>query len=79
MRGDEIGAQLISVHNIAYQLSYGKMLIILTGRLMRSMRESILSGSFKEFVGKFMLLQFPNRDYPKWVVDALLAVEINLP
>eukprot|EP01126_Amoeba_proteus_P033684 TRINITY_DN3317_c0_g1_i2.p1 TRINITY_DN3317_c0_g1~~TRINITY_DN3317_c0_g1_i2.p1 ORF type:complete len:425 (-),score=74.33 TRINITY_DN3317_c0_g1_i2:232-1506(-) len=65
--GDELGAQLISVHNIAYQLG-----------LMNGLHQSIISGNLEEFICSFMEQQFPKKDYPNWVVDALNAVEIKL-
>ena len=46
--------------------------------LMANLRESIAQGRFEEFVQKFMLTMFPNKDYPKWTVDAFNAVNINL-
>ena len=45
---------------------------------MANLRESIAQGRFEEFVQKFMLTMFPNKDYPKWTVDAFNAVNINL-
>ena len=64
---ETIGAQLLTIHNIAYQM-----------RLMGDIRQSILDGSFPQFVQKFMLSQFPQRNYPGWAVDALLDASIEL-
>ena len=46
--------------------------------LMRSIRESIKVDKFPDFVRSFMLLQFPDRQYPEWAVDALSSVNITL-
>jgi queuine tRNA-ribosyltransferase len=43
---DQIGGQLLTYHNIAYQM-----------RLMRDMRNAIIDGSFPLFVRNFMKLQ----------------------
>lgn len=59
--------QLLSYHNIAYQM-----------RLMKDIRNTILDGSYPEFVRNFMLQQFPSREYPTWVVDSLNSVGIKL-
>jgi len=45
---------------------------------MRQARESIISGTFPEFVRKFFLGLYPKQDYPNWVVDALNSVGIHL-
>lgn len=47
-------------------------------RLMRNIRESIINKSFPEFVKKFMLKNYPDKNYPQWIIDALNAVKINL-
>jgi len=64
---DQLCGQLLTVHNLSYQL-----------RLMTRARENIINGTFVEFVKEFMLKQFPERNYPQWVVDALLSVNIEL-
>ena len=66
--GKETGAQLITIHNIAYQL-----------RLMIDVRNSIIDGTFPDFVINFMKLQFPEGNYPAWVREALLDAGITLP
>lgn len=63
----QIGSHLITIHNIAYQM-----------KLMRQVRESISEDRFPEFVQDFMFKQFPTREYPKWVVEALESVNITL-
>lgn len=50
----------MTYHNIAYMM-----------KLMKDMREAIKGGYFPKWVQDFMLKQFPKKDYPKWVVDAL--------
>jgi len=67
-RGESLCGVLLSCHNIAYLL-----------RLMSQARQSIINSQFKEFVISFMLLQFPKRDYPKWVLESLSSVDIILP
>jgi len=62
-----IGSQLLTYHNITYQM-----------RLMKRMRDAIGNGTFDTFVKEFMLAHFPNRDYPSWTVNALQAVGISL-
>ena len=47
-------------------------------RLMNDIRNSILDATFPTFVKDFMLLQYPKKDYPTWVVDALKDAGINL-
>lgn len=64
---ETVACHLLTVHNLAYQMS-----------LMRSIRESIVDGRFDEFVQEFMDLMFPQRNYPKWVCDALSAVNVEL-
>ena len=64
---ESAACHMITVHNVAFQL-----------RLMRNIRESIISGKFPEFVQKFMWDNFPDRNYPKWVLDALAAVNVRL-
>ncbi|XP_046676004.1 queuine tRNA-ribosyltransferase catalytic subunit-like [Homalodisca vitripennis] len=62
-----VSCHLLTVHNIAYQM-----------RLMRGMRESIKAGKFPEFVQDFMDKMYSDGQYPKWVIDALSAVNIHL-
>jgi len=46
--------------------------------LMKSIRNAITDGSFPQFVQNFMLQQFPQKDYPKWVRDALEVAGVSL-
>jgi tRNA-guanine transglycosylase len=64
---DQVGCQLLTYHNIAYQM-----------RLMGQIRAAIVDGTLPQFVQKFMLDQYPAKDYPQWAVDALRAVQIEL-
>lgn len=42
------------------------------------MRRAICSGTFNDFVQHFVLQQYPSKDYPQWLVDALAHVQISL-
>jgi len=64
---ETLASQLLTYHNIAYQM-----------RLMKSIRESILSDSFPQFVEHFMKSHFPDRNYPKWTRDAFGSAGIIL-
>jgi tRNA-guanine transglycosylase len=64
---EQLGAQLISYHNIAYMM-----------RLGREMREAIAAHRFAAFVQQFFVTQFPNKDYPLWTIEALDSVGIKL-
>ncbi|XP_044266918.1 queuine tRNA-ribosyltransferase catalytic subunit [Tribolium madens] len=58
---------LITEHNLVFQMT-----------LMKDIRESIKKDKFPEFVRKFMLDLYPNKEYPTWVRDSLSAVNISL-
>lgn len=64
---ETVACNLISIHNIAYQL-----------RLMRTVRENIVAGTFVPFVRDFMDAMYPDKNYPTWAVDALKAVNLDL-
>ena len=64
---EPVASSLISIHNVAYQL-----------HLMNSIRDAIRQNVFPSFIRDFMKLQFPNHDYPKWVVDSLNSVGVDL-
>eukprot|EP00762_Andalucia_godoyi_P002290 ANDGO_07637.mRNA.1 putative queuine tRNA-ribosyltransferase len=57
---DDVGCQLVSIHNIAYLMT-----------LMKNMRTALIEGSFQTFINTFFKKYYPNRDYPRWCVDAL--------
>ncbi|XP_066253782.1 queuine tRNA-ribosyltransferase catalytic subunit isoform X2 [Euwallacea similis] len=62
-----VACHLVTEHNLTFQL-----------RLMQTMREHILNGTFAEFVQNFMLGMHPDKNYPTWVKDSLAAVNITL-
>lgn len=67
---ETVGCHLLTIHNVAFQL-----------RLMRAARQSIIEGAFPQFVRAFLASWFATphaADYPKWVVEALRAVGIEL-
>jgi len=64
---EPVGSQLLTQHNIAFQM-----------RLMKLIRTSIENDSFPDFVRKFMLGQYPEKNYPEWAVHALQSTGIEL-
>ncbi|KAL1496962.1 hypothetical protein ABEB36_008005 [Hypothenemus hampei] len=62
-----VACHLLTEHNVAFQL-----------RLMRTIRENILNGTFVEFVQNFMSKIYPDKNYPSWIRDSLDAVHITL-
>ena len=62
---EPIGSQLITYHNIAYQM-----------QIMHDAREAIKKQCFPQYVQKFMEQQFPDKNYPKWVVESLQSVNV---
>lgn len=62
-----VACNLLTVHNVAFQL-----------RLMKNIRDSIKEDRFPQFVQKYMLNLYPDKNYPKWILDATKAVNINL-
>lgn len=64
---ETVACHLLSIHNISYQM-----------RLMKNIRESIKEGRFEEYVQDFMSTYYKGKTYPKWVIDALSAVNITL-
>ncbi|XP_058976258.1 queuine tRNA-ribosyltransferase catalytic subunit-like [Musca domestica] len=65
---ESVSCSLLSVHNIAFQL-----------RLMRTMRKAIEQDQFPAFVKDFMSKHFVDEPVPKWIREALTAVNIQLP
>jgi queuine tRNA-ribosyltransferase len=45
---------------------------------MRGMRESIITGTFPDFVRTFMKKRFGEKNTPDWVINALKSVNIDL-
>ena len=64
---EAVGSQLLTYHNIAYQMN-----------LMKRIRDSIIDGSFPNFVKSFMNYQFPDQKYPDWAKEALKKAGIYL-
>jgi queuine tRNA-ribosyltransferase len=64
---EQIGGQLITYHNIAYQM-----------RLMDDLRNSIIDGTLDKFIANFFVQQYPKQNYPTWAEDALKKVNIHL-
>jgi len=57
------GSQLITYHNVAYQL-----------RLMRRIQAALLEHRFPQFLQQFVSAYYaPEFEYPQWVLDALEA------
>lgn len=63
---EPIMCSLISIHNVSFQL-----------QLMRDMRNAISEDKFSEFVKTFFSDSYPE-DKPKWIVDALRSVDIDI-
>lgn len=64
---EAVSCNLLSVHNLNYQM-----------QLMKGIRESIKVNKFPEFVQEFMTNMYPNKNYPRWCLDALQSVNIEL-
>ena len=62
-----MAATLLSYHNVYYMM-----------RLMRTLRESIIEGTYPAYVADFMLRMYPDGRYPEWAEEALLKGEISL-
>lgn len=63
---EPIMCSLLTIHNVYFQL-----------QLMRDMRDAIESDKFPEFVKKYMNELYSD-EKPKWIVDALKSVNIDL-
>ena len=63
------GAHFLTIHNVSYQLS-----------LMAQVREALKKDEFPQFVKKFFntLYHGDSMQYPRWAVDALRSVGIDL-
>ncbi|EGG13611.1 queuine tRNA-ribosyltransferase [Cavenderia fasciculata] len=64
---ESIGGQLLTYHNIAYQMS-----------LMSQLRQSIIDNRFPTYIQEFIDKQYPKGNCPSWALDALKAVNINI-
>ncbi|XP_070491938.1 queuine tRNA-ribosyltransferase catalytic subunit [Chironomus tepperi] len=63
---EPIMCSLLTIHNVYFQL-----------QLMRDMRDAIENDKFPEFVKTFMDELYPE-EKPKWIVDALKSVNVDL-
>ncbi|KAK2704990.1 hypothetical protein QYM36_017140 [Artemia franciscana] len=64
---EAVSSSLLTVHNIAYQM-----------RLMKRIRTAIIEGVFPEYIHEFLKKMYPNKEVPKWAVDALESVNIDM-
>ncbi|XP_014216555.1 queuine tRNA-ribosyltransferase catalytic subunit 1 [Copidosoma floridanum] len=64
---ETVACHLLTVHNIAFQM-----------RLMKEIRQSIEEQRYPQYIQNFMLQNYPNKDYPEWIVHALKAVNVQL-
>lgn len=64
---DPIMCSLITIHNVSFQL-----------QLMRDMRTAIENDKFAEFVKTFFADLFPADEKPRWIVEALRSVNIDI-
>ncbi|KAF7998399.1 hypothetical protein HCN44_009797 [Aphidius gifuensis] len=64
---ETVACHLLTVHNIAFQL-----------KLMKDIRTSIVNQCFPKFVKDYMDTLYSDKNYPKWIIDALNSVNINL-
>ncbi len=62
-----VASQLITLHNMSY----------LTQLMLRA-RQAIIDGGFEQFVQRFMLDLYPNREYPEWSREALEKAGVRL-
>jgi queuine tRNA-ribosyltransferase len=63
---EPIACSLITIHNVSFQL-----------QLMRDMRNAIDDDKFPEFVKLYFAKLYPD-EKPKWIVDALSSVNIEI-
>lgn len=65
---ETVAAHLLTIHNVWYQLN-----------LMREVRQSIIEDNFPTFVRQFFFDLYNDKSkYPRWAVDALKRVGIDL-
>ena len=60
-------ALLVTYHNIRHMMNLG-----------RNLRQSIIDGTFEEFVNAFLKRQFPDGNVPLWVREALEEADIDI-
>ncbi|KAK6957410.1 hypothetical protein Daesc_000195 [Daldinia eschscholtzii] len=65
---ETVAAHLLTMHNVWYQLD-----------LMRQVREAIIADRYPAFLRQFFANLYPDQaNYPKWAVDALRGVGVDL-
>lgn len=64
---ESVACNLVTLHNIQYQMD-----------LMASIREAIKKDEFLEFIRSYMNNRYTNGNYPRWIVNALASVNVNL-
>ncbi|EMR08130.1 queuine tRNA-ribosyltransferase [Pneumocystis murina B123] len=64
---ETVAAHLLTIHNIHYQLN-----------LMKEIRNAIIHDKFPVFVKKTFDQLYSEKNYPKWAVESLNTVNINL-
>ena len=64
---NSIASRLITIHNVSYMM-----------RLVRAMRREIISGTYPQFVDRFLQNFFKSKAYyPRWVCEALEAAGLE--
>lgn len=65
---ETVAAHLLTMHNVRYQLD-----------LMSQVRDAIIADRFPAFLRQFFASLYPDKaNYPKWAVDALQGVGVDL-
>ncbi|TDL24234.1 tRNA-guanine transglycosylase [Rickenella mellea] len=64
---ETVGAHAITQHNIVFQ-----------ARVMGRARDAIMDGKFPEYLRSFFANYYGNDGYPRWCVDALRSVGVDL-
>ncbi|KAI0111962.1 Queuine tRNA-ribosyltransferase [Daldinia grandis] len=65
---ETVAAHLLTMHNVWYQLG-----------LMKQVREAIIADRYPAFLRRFFANLYPDQaNYPKWAVDALQGVDVDL-
>ncbi|KAI0393004.1 Queuine tRNA-ribosyltransferase [Xylariaceae sp. FL0594] len=67
---ETVSAHLLTIHNVYYMLN-----------LMREARDAIIADQYPAFLRRFFADLYPDNhkaDYPKWAVDALRGVGVDL-
>ena len=67
-----------SLNNGTLLYMYKFIFSVLQMKLMRDIRQSITEDMFPDFIQKFFLKRYPDRDFPEWTVEALNHVGVHL-